>query len=108
MSNRPLQPHPDRLFPVDPGTRALARTIYDEVRDLPIISPHGHVDARLLLDDQPFHDPASLLVTPDHYVKRLLHADGTPLSELGVGADALTEGQAREIWRTLCRSWGLF
>jgi glucuronate isomerase len=108
MSNRPLQPHPDRLFPVDPGTRALARTIYDEVRDLPIISPHGHVDARLLLDDQPFHDPASLLVTPDHYVKRLLHADGTPLSELGVGADALTEGQAREIWRTLCRSWRLF
>ena len=63
-----FQPHPDRLFPADPGTRALARELYGGVRDLPIISPHGHVDAAVLLEDRSFPDPSSLLITPDHYV----------------------------------------
>lgn len=61
-----FQPHPDRLFPADPGTRALAREIYEGVRDLPIISLHGHVDARVLLEAGPFRDPSGLLITPDH------------------------------------------
>ena len=30
--------HPDRLFPADPNTRAIARTLYKLVTDLPIIS----------------------------------------------------------------------
>ena len=68
--------HPDRLLPVDPDTRAIARRIYDAIRELPVVSPHGHVDPRLLLDDEPFPDPATLFVTPDHYVTRLLHASG--------------------------------
>jgi glucuronate isomerase len=103
-----FQPHPDRLFPADPGTRALAREIYQGVRDLPIISPHGHVDARLLIEDRPFHDPSSLLITPDHYVTRLLHAHGTTLEQLGVGRDTPTEEQARQTWRILCASWDVF
>ena len=55
-------PHPDRLLPADPACAAIARRLYAEVRDLPLISPHGHVDPRLLLDDAPFADPATLLV----------------------------------------------
>ena len=70
--------HPDRLLPAEPGVRAIARELYGAVRDLPVISPHGHVDPRLLLADEPFPDPATLLVTPDHYVTRLLHASGRP------------------------------
>ena len=54
--------HPDRLLPAEPGERAIARSLYEAVRDLPVISPHGHVDPRLLLDDEPFPDPATLLV----------------------------------------------
>jgi glucuronate isomerase len=69
-----LEPHPDRLLPSEPGVRAIARRLYEAVRIAPIVSPHGHVDPRLLLDDDPFPDPATLLVTPDHYVTRLLHA----------------------------------
>ena len=61
----PLQLHPDRLLPTAPGVRAVARRLYDAVRKLPIISPHGHVDPRLLLDNAPFTDPAGLFVTPD-------------------------------------------
>lgn len=103
-----LSPHPDRLFPPDPGLREVARRLYDAVRRRPIISPHGHVPARLLLDDQPFRDPASLFVTPDHYVTRLLHANGIPLSDLGVARGPLSEPESRSVWRLLCENWAVF
>ena len=77
-----LAPHPDRLFPADPATRTIARAVYQAVADAPVISPHGHVDAAMIAADQPFPDPAALLVTPDHYVLRLLHANGVPLDAL--------------------------
>ena len=60
----PLAPHPDRLLPSDPVQRPIARRLYESVRDLPLISPHGHVDPALLAADRPFSDPAALLVTP--------------------------------------------
>ncbi len=110
MSTAPpsLQVHPDRLLPPEPHLRPIARRLYDAVRHLPIISPHGHVDAGVLAEDQPFHDPASLLVSPDHYVTRLLHAQGVPLAELGVGAGRLDEAEARRAWRHLCSHWSDF
>jgi glucuronate isomerase len=100
--------HADRLLPAEPGVRAIARRIYEAVRDLPLISPHGHVDPRLLLEDRPFADPATLFVTPDHYVTRLLHADGVPLDALGVGQGPLSEQASREVWRRLCEHWAVF
>ncbi|GAA2552549.1 glucuronate isomerase [Winogradskya consettensis] len=99
--------HPDRLLPADPGVRSLARRLYQGVRDLPIISPHGHVDPGLLLHDTPFADPASLFIQPDHYVTRLLHAGGVPLDALGVGEPPMPEARAREAWRLLCAHWDL-
>ncbi|MGH8296052.1 MAG: glucuronate isomerase, partial [Steroidobacteraceae bacterium] len=76
--------HPDRLFPADPGTRAIARRLYNAVRALPIVSPHGHTDPRWFADDAPFSDPVSLLLTPDHYITRMLYSQGLSLEELGV------------------------
>ncbi len=104
----PLVLHPDRLLPTDPDARAVARRLYAQVRGLPVLSPHGHVDPRLLLDDEPFADPAALFVTPDHYVTRLLHANGVPLAELGVSQGPLTEDAARRAWRHLCEHWAVF
>ena len=101
----PLVRQPDRLLPPDPSVRAVARRLYEAVRELPILSPHGHVDPRILVEDSPFTDPASLLVTPDHYVTRLLHAAGLPLAELGVGRGALSEAESRQVWRRLCEHW---
>lgn len=104
-----LQPHPDRLLPSEPGQREIARRLYAEVAGARIYSPHGHVDARLLLDDEPFDDPAALLITPDHYVLRLLHAAGVPLDDLGLsrdGAPPTTGG--RDVWRRLAEHWDLF
>ncbi|MEN1974029.1 glucuronate isomerase [Cellulomonas olei] len=100
--------HEDRLLPSAPEVRAIAREIHAAVRDLPVLSPHGHVDAALLLEDRPFRDATSLLVSKDHYVTRLLHAAGVPLDRLGVGRDDLDEAEARAAWRLLCEHWDVF
>ena len=97
--------HPDRLLPADPATRSIARQLYDAVRELPIISPHGHVPPQWLADDVPFTDPTSLLITPDHYVNRMMHAHGVALSDLGVGRQDLTPEQSRNAFRLLCSHW---
>jgi len=80
--------NPDRLLPADPGTRSIARDLLQRVQDLPIISPHGHVDAAVIEHNSPFPDPAALLVSPDHYVTRLIHASGVPLDRLRGSASA--------------------
>src|SRR6185312_1955793 len=92
--------HPDRLLPADPGVRAIARSLHNAVESLPIISPHGHVDAAMIANDTPFPDPTALLLSPDHYVTRLLHANGVPLEQLRVGGT--TEVGAMDAWRTFC------
>src|SRR3954464_14517761 len=102
-----LTVHPDRLLPPAPEPRTVARRLYAAVRDLPIVSPHGHVDPRILVDDEAFADPASLFIQPDHYVTRLLHAGGVALDRLGVGEGPLPEDRAREAWRLLCENWHL-
>ena len=74
--------HPDRLFPADPGVRALARALHATVADLPILSPHGHTDPRWFAENAPFADASSLFITPDHYVFRMLYSQGVPLDPM--------------------------
>lgn len=107
-SSPKLDLHPDRLLPTDPGVRAVASDLYAHVAGLPIISPHGHVPAQWLAQDIPFSDPTSLLITPDHYVNRMLHAHGVELSALGVGQGALTDRESREAFRIVCSQWSAF
>ena len=104
----PLALHPDRLFPADPGVRRLAAGLYEQVARLPIISPHGHVPAQWLADDTPFTDPTSLLITPDHYVNRLLHAHGVELGDLGVARESFTAEDSRRAFRILCEHWSIY
>ena len=110
MAVRPLVLDDDRILPTDPAVRAVAREIFAAVRDLPLISMHGHVEASVLADDEPFPDPAQLLVVPDHYVTRMLVSQGARLEELGVprrdGGPVETDGRA--IWRRFCDGWHLF
>jgi glucuronate isomerase len=79
-----LELHEDRYFDSDPAIRRAAREIYERTRALPLICPHGHVDPRLLAEDAPFPDPTALLVTPDHYILRMLYSKGIPLEQLGI------------------------
>ena len=76
--------HPDRLFPAEPAARDVARRLYADVQDLPIISPHGHTDPRWYAENEPFPDPATLFVIPDHYIFRMLYSQGVRLEDLGI------------------------
>ena len=109
MTGRPLRLHPDRLLPADPSTRAIARRLLEQVEPLPIISPHGHCDPRWWADDEPFADPATLLITGDHYVLRMLHSAGVPLDALGrVPLDGGPVADPRRVWRTFAAHYDLF
>jgi glucuronate isomerase len=105
-----LRLHPDRLFPADLETRSIARRLYAEVKDLPIVSPHGHTDPAWFATDAAFADPSALLIVPDHYLLRMLYSQGIPLEELGVapldGSDY--ERDPRAVWRTFAAYYHLF
>jgi glucuronate isomerase len=100
----------DRLFPADPAGRNCARRLYEEIRNLPIISPHGHTDPRWYAEDQPFSDPATLFVVPDHYIFRMLYSQGVKLEALGVPAKGAAPGgfDPRSVWRLFAERYHLF
>jgi glucuronate isomerase len=104
--------HEDRYFDPDPSIRRHARALYEATRGLPIISPHGHVDPAMLASDDPFPDPAALLVTPDHYVTRMLYSRGVPLESLGIppidGKPPGAEADPRKIWQVFVDHYDLF
>jgi glucuronate isomerase len=100
----------DLLFPADPRVRQLAGELYAHARDLPLICPHGHVDPQVLAEDQPFPDPARLLIVPDHYLTRMLLSQGIPPDRLGVPRrdGRPSEADGRDIWRLFAANWHLF
>ena len=62
----PLHLRSDRFFDPERQVRGIGRELYEEVTDLPLVCPHGHVDPRLLADDESFPESTSLIITPDH------------------------------------------
>jgi glucuronate isomerase len=102
--------HEDRLFPAEATTRAIARRLYAPIRDLPIVSPHGHTDPRWFAENKPFPDPATLFVKPDHYIFRMLYSQGVRLEDLGIARKdgSEVEGDPRRIWRLFASHWHLF
>lgn len=103
--------NPDRCFDPDPMQRGLARELYNTVKDLPIVSPHGHVTPSLLSDPQArFGSPADLLIIPDHYVFRMLYSQGVTLEDLGVPSQDGTpvETDHRRIWQRFAEHFYLF
>jgi glucuronate isomerase len=100
----------DRLFPPDPETRNIGQRLYETVRDLPIVSPHGHTNPRWYAENEPFADPAQLLIVPDHYVFRMLFSQGIDLSALGIARrdGGWTETDSRRIWHLFAENYYLF
>ena len=98
-----------RLFPAESSTRAIAVRLYDAVRDLPILSPHGHTDPQWFADNQPFPNPAALFLQPDHYIFRMLYSQGVSLESLGVPqVDGKQKADPHEAWRIFARHYYLF
>src|SRR5688572_32373634 len=102
--------HEDRFFDADPAVRRVARVLYEETRGLPIISPHGHVDAEILADDSPFPEPTSLIIRPDHYILRMLYSRGVSMEQLGISKRGTEDppGDPRGIWKTFAANYHLF
>ncbi|MEJ2257928.1 MAG: glucuronate isomerase, partial [Woeseiaceae bacterium] len=102
--------HPDRLFPADAATRDVARRLYEKVKDLPIISPHGHTDPAWFALNEPFPNAVDLLLIPDHYLVRMLYSQGVAMESLGIptidGTDVETD--RRKIWQVFAEHYYLF
>jgi glucuronate isomerase len=111
--------HEDRLFPPDEKTRAIARRLYEGIKNLPILSPHGHTQAEWFARNEPFPDPVTLFVQPDHYIFRMLYSQGISLEELEIPpqqqrpvAGGPTGNKPvkdpRGVWRTFASNYHLF
>ncbi|NOX65687.1 MAG: glucuronate isomerase [Chlorobi bacterium] len=100
----------DRYFDPNPQVREIARELYSSVKDLPIISPHGHVDPRIFAENTPFPSPTELFIIPDHYIYRMLYSQGIPLEELGIPTQDGTpvEKDHRKIWQIFGKHFYLY
>ncbi len=106
---KPLHLHADRLFPAEPGQRSIARELYSSVRDLPIVSPHGHTDPRWFATDEPWSNATELLLAPDHYLFRMLYSQGVALDALGVAdRSGIAKANPRDAWRLFASNFYLF
>lgn len=103
--------HHDRYFSADPSQRAAARELYGNIRDLPLVCPHGHVDPKIFADAQyQFGSPTELLLIPDHYIFRMLYSQGFQLEDLGISPidRGHVEKDHRKIWQIFAENFYLF
>jgi glucuronate isomerase len=98
--------HEDRLFPAEEKALKVAKALYAKIKDLPIISPHGHTQAAWFAQNTPFPDPATLFVQPDHYVFRMLYSQGVSMDDLGIGQARIED--PRKVWRIFASHYYLF
>jgi len=105
-----LELNPNRFFDPDKEIRKIAFELYEQVKDLPIISPHGHVDPKILAENTPFPDPAELILIPDHYIFRMLYSQGIPLEAIGIPSkeNGPVGKDHRKIWQIFADHYYLF
>lgn len=99
-----------RFFDPNEKVRNIAYELYSNVKDLPIVSPHGHVDPKMLANNDPFPDPTELIIIPDHYIYRMLYSQGISLESLGIPSIDGTEVEKdhRKIWQIFADNFYLF
>lgn len=98
----------DRLFsPID-SERKIARDLYEAVRDMPIISPHGHTDPSWFSENKNFTNATELFLAPDHYIFRMLYSQGIDLDDLCVSSrDGKPSTDPRKAWHLLAKNFYL-
>ena len=101
--------HPDRLFSSDPVQRDIARRLYNSIKDLPIISPHGHTDPSWFADNECFSNATELLLQPDHYLLRMLYSQGISMASLGIGKTGIDKSvDPKKVWQIFADNYFLF
>ena len=111
MESNKLILHEDRLFSADPAVRSVTREIYYQIKDLPIYSPHGHTNPEWFAANALPEDPVDLMITPDHYIFRMLYSQGISLEKLGLsvrGGASPVKKDSRAIWRMFAENYYLF
>jgi glucuronate isomerase len=101
----------DRYLDPDPARRRIGMDLFQSVTRLPLVCPHGHVDPRLLADENAsLGSPTDLFIIPDHYVFRMLYSQGIPLENLGVPRrdGGSVERDHRKIWQIFADHFYLF
>ena len=100
----------DRHLTSNEKALPLAREIFAQMNKWPIISPHGHVAAELILENKQFSNPVELLIKPDHYLTRMLFSQGISYEKLDLpNKSAVVKGiSPQEIWRIFAKNWKLF
>jgi glucuronate isomerase len=108
MNNKVLNEY--RFFDPDKTIRKIAYELYLQVKNLPIISPHGHVDPKVLAENKPFPDPTELILIPDHYLLRMLYSQGISLESLGIPTidGGKVEKSNKKIWQLFADNFYLF
>jgi len=102
--------HENRYFNPNPVVRKIAIELYQKVKNLPLICPHGHVDPEILAKNRPFSNPTELIVIPDHYIFRMLYSQGISLQSLGIPLKNKPpiETDYQKIWQTFADHFYLF
>ncbi|NPV06771.1 MAG: glucuronate isomerase [Anaerolineae bacterium] len=101
----------DRYFDPNPQQKEIALELYRQIRDLPLLCTHGHVDPRMFADpDYSFGSPTQLILIPDHYIFRMLYSQGVPLESLGIPRrdGGPTERDHRRAWQVFAEHFYLF
>ncbi|NQV40790.1 MAG: glucuronate isomerase [Candidatus Marinimicrobia bacterium] len=106
----PIGLDPVRYFDSDPAIRRIASELYAGVKELPILSPHGHTDPAWFAENEPFPDPAKLLIIPDHYIFRMLYSQGVSLEKLGINSldGKFGEPDPEKVWGLFAENYYLF
>jgi len=95
--------NPDRLFDPIPKQKEIAAELFTMIRDVPILSPHSHVDPAIFRSQRAKdHDPVALLIQPDHYIYRMLYSQGIPFEEV------LSHEDPRKTWQLFGENFFLF
>ncbi len=106
-----MNTYDDRYFSSDAAQKSVARELYAQVKHLPLICPHGHVDPRVLADpNYDFGTPVDLFIIPDHYIFRMLYSQGISLESLAIPTldGTPVETDHRKVWQLVCDHWYLF
>jgi glucuronate isomerase len=93
----------DRFFSPEPVRKAAALEIYTLIKNLPILSPHGHIDPGLFSrENVRFGNPVEVLIQPDHYILRMLVSQGISFDFL------LNKDRPREVWQLFADHFYLY